>query len=691
MYTFEGSLTYYIECDGNIVYWGKAQDTQGSINITRRIKDYLETEMPDFRDFNGVIVHHPKQMRIFYLRDDSETLLETYTALLESTGEWSVSIWGPITKPVNKRADPRQKIFWTTVETTGKTYESNTEGAEYSGETDTGETIVYYFNYETPTSQNVPSSSTTLTISWDTNYDSINWFLYNGNTSELIDYGVTSNSSITVSFSANTSTASTDYYIFEAYNDVSPSSLGSVSWTVSAAETPHSGSTNYYFTPQYTTAYTNGEDIIWYFDTNYRVNVSAEDGITFTTAYSSADFRIAIKEIGNNYVVLSVQHLPETRTGYTAYGVAKDYSNNEVGRIVVINTGVDSDYIDTGITESGYLSVTANAMPGEVVDNDFYFQLGNFVSSSNTVTASISGHIWRDYTLPAMYYSGPNGEVSYEPQVGYTGHPGYVRIPANVGDTIYLKANSLRGERAINVSLNYTTKIMSVIKGNIMSLYYGDDFQGKTSFPPNKENIIDHIFRFENVDASELLLPATDMSGGCYYGMFSYEGNIYGVPNLPATVLSEECYGEMFRGRTFVNCNPPELPATTLAKGCYTAMFAYTNIPYAPELPATTLANACYERMFQGSNITVSPVLPAENIYYGNEYGVGGNYDQMFRDCSGLTKITCYAKTSNSTGIAFHFTEDVAPSGSFYRARGVIWDRGVNGIPSGWNAFDVDV
>lgn len=136
------ALTYYLEVDGNPVYFGKAINPSGNarVDVGRRIRDYLETDMPDFRGYDGVVVPHPKQLRAFGLRDEDGNLLESYTVLLECTGEWS-AYYGTITDPINGHADPRQKIFWTTVEelgTSGKTYPSNTGGGNYNDIVDDG-------------------------------------------------------------------------------------------------------------------------------------------------------------------------------------------------------------------------------------------------------------------------------------------------------------------------------------------------------------------------------------------------------------------------------------------------------------------------------------------------------------------------------------------------------------------------
>lgn len=681
MFTFAGPLSYYLECDGNIVFLGKAQGQSGSINITRRIRDYLETGMPDFRDFDGVIVPHPKQLRTFNLREASGMLLETYTVLLESSGEWT--IFGPTTEPINGHTDPRQKIFWTTVESAENSYESNTEGAEYSGETESGETE-YYFNYVTPRTQNLPSTSSSLTVEWDTNYESIKWYLFNGDTSELIESGETSGSSVTIFFPENTSLTSTDYYVFEAYNDAEPSTLGSIGWTVSASEEPpQSGTSEYYFSPEITTAYTGGRDVTWYFNTNYRVNVSAEDGVTFRTARQSADFYVSIKDIGSDYIVLKVEHLPDYRTGYTAECIAYDYSNNVVGKIKIINTATYEDWerdIDTGITEAGYLSITINKTLPEY-SGTTVLGINNWSSSSTiSISYSVNGFGWNDVTVPRMTW---NEDHTY-------GESGCYDVRGiKEGDTIYFKSSTYRGSPSGSSGIgglffDFTNLIPFsfdydfTIKGNIMSLIYGDDFEGKKTFPNDTNDFVfaGLFYTYGTLRISGLRLPATALTDHCYYGLFQSLGASSGGTILP--------------DRRTRLIGSVELPATQLAIGCYQHMFSGADFSGpVPELPATTIPYMAYFGMFQSTEIIESPILPATAI-------TDNAYAQMFRGCKNLKKITCYAKalSGNSSWegkVGWDWVEGVSDTGNFYRARGSIWYRGTEGIPDGWNAFDVDV
>jgi hypothetical protein len=124
-------------------------------------------------------------------------------------------------------------------------------------------------------------------------------------------------------------------------------------------------------------------------------------------------------------------------------------------------------------------------------------------------------------------------------------------------------------------------------------------------------------------------LPATNIATNCYKGMFYECLSLTTAPDLPATTLSESCYEEMFAGCDSL-VKAPELPAQTLATKCYYHMFrGCDSLTTAPELPATTLYESCYEEMFAGCPITTAPQLPATNI-------ATNCYKGMFYACTSL-------------------------------------------------------
>ena len=171
------------------------------------------------------------------------------------------------------------------------------------------------------------------------------------------------------------------------------------------------------------------------------------------------------------------------------------------------------------------------------------------------------------------------------------------------------------------------------IEGNIMSLIYGDNFVGQTTFNGGTYNFCSLFKKLKVVSAENLILPALTLRDYCYRAMFSW-----------CTYLAEA----------------PQLPATTLAKGVYWYMFEQCAITTAPDLPAETLVAECY-----------------------------GN---MFTSCSNLNFIKCMANAGFSTDkCRQYWVKGVSSSGTFVKDSGVTvgtWTRGTSGIPEGWQVYD---
>lgn len=195
------------------------------------------------------------------------------------------------------------------------------------------------------------------------------------------------------------------------------------------------------------------------------------------------------------------------------------------------------------------------------------------------------------------------------------------------------------------------------VEGNIMSLFYGDDFINHTTMVANK--VPNKCFAYSKVvDASHLILPATTLTGGFYIDMFRSCTGLTQAPQLPATTLGVSCYQNMFYGCTSLTTAPSILPATTLAKGCYQAMFqSCTSLTTAPELPAKTLETRCYLSMFNG--------------------------------CTNLNSITMLATDISATSPLTNWVSGVAANGTFIKdASMTTLSSGASGIPTGWTVED---
>lgn len=193
------------------------------------------------------------------------------------------------------------------------------------------------------------------------------------------------------------------------------------------------------------------------------------------------------------------------------------------------------------------------------------------------------------------------------------------------------------------------------VECNVMSLFYGDNFINQTDLT-GKANAFTSLFAFNTnlVNANNLVLPATTLSNYCYGGMFQGCTSLVTAPVLPATTLTMNCYNTMF-------------------KGC-------TSLVTAPELPSTTLANNCYMNMFQGcTSLTTAPVLPATTL---SLYC----YSQMFDSCTSLNYIKAmFTEIPSNNNPISNWVRNVAATGTFVKNNAATWNVwGNSGIPNGW-------
>ena len=115
------------------------------------------------------------------------------------------------------------------------------------------------------------------------------------------------------------------------------------------------------------------------------------------------------------------------------------------------------------------------------------------------------------------------------------------------GDTLQLRGyNTEYGADIYSVGSYFSSTCQFKAKGNIMSLVDGDNYSGLTSFTSGWT--FAHLFQFCTglTDVSELLLPATGLTEGCYGDMFRNCTSIVTAPILPATTLANNCYRYMF-------------------------------------------------------------------------------------------------------------------------------------------------
>lgn len=299
------------------------------------------------------------------------------------------------------------------------------------------------------------------------------------------------------------------------------------------------------------------------------------------------------------------------------------------------NLGVGTYYVwyyakgNTGYNDS---EIAASAVEVTVVPT---------LSTPLTVEAITAGTIIVTSPKTGMQYSLNGGAKTAVPD----GTP----IDVAVGDKVsfYGDGTNITAYSDGNTSTNINGGTAEVkVYGNIMSLVDEDNFATNKTLTDNYT----FYSLFKNYttlkDASDLLLPATDLTGAsnCYGSMFQGCTSLTTAPELKATMIANECYNCMFYGCTNLTTAPAELPAMTMASACYAGMFLNcTSLTTAPKLPATTLGDACYYCMFYGcTSLTTAYVKAAyTNTFFGMEC------DLMFNGCQNLSTSTLYTDGTN--------------------------------------------
>ena len=129
--TTANSLDYVIKLDGDVIFRGGAvkspKKASIELNVSKIIRNYIQENFADIRDFTGSTFEEPGAFGVFELYKLTteydavehtnytvETLLETYNILLgfDYQGEWNGEAC-IMTRPVNGHIDPRMKIFCT--------------------------------------------------------------------------------------------------------------------------------------------------------------------------------------------------------------------------------------------------------------------------------------------------------------------------------------------------------------------------------------------------------------------------------------------------------------------------------------------------------------------------------------------------------------------------------------------------
>lgn len=463
---------------------------------------------------------------------------------------------------------------------------------------------------------------------------------------------------------------------------------------------------------------------------------------------------------------------PPTPTGETLYFIVTDTPD------VPASGGVSRIYFDSNIN-SGDLTYTKPdnveyvgrgyhyfdfRFPANTISKhyfyDFSFAYTGTTLDSCTVRQLYTGEVVPDnpgeplasdyFTVEAIETGNLtlSGPVQYK-MVGNN----WVSLSANTpvrvfhGDKIQLKGASFPSGITFRSTSNNAVKKKFNVWGNPLSLYWGDNFEGKTTtgsspleFPRfigeyvvNASGMYLPLETVKNTGTDGLGLPygqysrmfmncpllqsaprifaSTVEDGGCNYmfngcrlaeapaidattvGVRAFERMFGGCkfstpPYLHVQNLAYGCFEEMFMGCENLK-EAPNLPWMVLAEHCYDSMFhGCVSLRKAPELPATEVRIGCYHLMFYGcTSLTESPVLRARYVMSSDDphaqYGQGC-YNQMFAGCSNLSQVTVYAtEQSGYTSPFSSWLDGVSATGVMYKRR-LPEATGVSGVPAGW-------
>lgn len=432
------------------------------------------------------------------------------------------------------------------------------------------------------------------------------------------------------------------------------------------------------------------------------ITIGIEDATGVTYSYSNGVITIVFPAYtgGTRYITVTIS--ADTTNGDLAYTTIT-YMQRETQNL--------KNYLTFNITSAGVINWKSYHNSYDTNSDSAYYKTIEYRKNGGdwkTITSQRYGTKISVVAGDIVQFRGDN--TSY-------GHITY----ADSGDRINAAASS-----------SFSTDAGLTIEGNIMSLISSTNFSGLTTLS-GIANFAEMFFSLSGLtDASNLVLPATELTNACYFGLFMACPNLTGAPELPAVVMKPGCYYWMFDRSGLPVA--PELPATTLAKRCYDGMFRKCPIVTAPELPATTmeiscyddmfyecnklvtppnlpateLANYCYSRMFNGcTSLATAPELPATTLFDGCYLGMFRNctslrtapvlpalvvpssgYCAMFEGCTNLNYIKCLATKTSATDATGGWVTDVASSGTFVKNPAKSWSKGTSGIPFGWTIRD---
>ena len=158
-------------------------------------------------------------------------------------------------------------------------------------------------------------------------------------------------------------------------------------------------------------------------------------------------------------------------------------------------------------------------------------------------------------------------------------------------------------------------------------------------------------------DASNLIIPFTDITENCFRNTFAESKCLTAAPQLPATGLATACYQYFF-----YHCSGLVKPPSVL--------------------PAPTVPTSAYQSMF----VTCSSMLSAPVIMGNSNSNYNNAFNSMFQYCTSLKWIEVPFTEWFGTGNWVQYVQ--TNEGTFRKPTALIEQHGSNFIPSNWTVVN---
>ena len=336
----------------------------------------------------------------------------------------------------------------------------------------------------------------------------------------------------------------------------------------------------------------------------------------------------------------------------------------------MIASGITSGYVGTVGISALYAGSVKIWPPSQPVPSEQYLTFD--IVSSGTIGLSNVG-------------SAPSVTVQYSLNNGAWTNLSNSTINVSAGDTIRWRGTNTRYSSDRDKYNHFSGTALFNIKGNIVSLIYGDDFEGKESYTLQDYALNCIFLGSKCVDAYDLYIYTNT-------GMRSLRHTFATCTSLirpPKAISGQDMgtfgLGAMFNGCTSVQFLPDFsnfIPNTSSLQECFRDCKA---VKEAPAFYSGATPVSAYQNAFLGCSGLESAVLPSETLS-------NRSYYRMFSGCTSLKYIELNALTGNTGSTSdssfYQWVGGVPTGGTIVKRCELNLPSGSNGIPNGWTVVD---